>query len=52
MAEMTADDVCMFLTLPGIRVWLNGGWAVDACLGHQTRRHADLDIPLEGAAAA
>jgi lincosamide nucleotidyltransferase A/C/D/E len=31
----------------GIRIWLDGGWAVDACLGSQTRRHGDLDIVIE-----
>ena len=31
----------------GIHVWLDGGWAVDACLGSQTRAHADLDIVIE-----
>jgi lincosamide nucleotidyltransferase A/C/D/E len=49
-AEMTADDVCGLLALMdarGIRVWLDGGWAVDACLGSQTRRHRDLDIVIE-----
>src|SRR5438270_7595855 len=48
--EMTADDVCDFLTridADGIRVWLDGGWGVDACLGSQTRRHCDLDIVIE-----
>src|SRR6267142_6079699 len=48
--EMTADDVSGFLELmdaAGIRVWLDGGWAVDACLGFQTRRHGDLDIVIE-----
>ncbi len=48
--EMTADDVCDVLGLldaRGIRVWLDGGWAVDACLGSQTRRHGDLDIVIE-----
>jgi len=47
---MTADDVCDFLelmTAHGIRVWLDGGWAVDACLGSQTRPHGDLDIVIE-----
>jgi lincosamide nucleotidyltransferase A/C/D/E len=28
----------------GIEVWLDGGWAVDALLGEQTRRHDDLDL--------
>jgi lincosamide nucleotidyltransferase A/C/D/E len=47
---MTADDVCDFLELMkanGIRVWLDGGWAVDACLGSQTRPQGDLDIVIE-----
>jgi len=47
---MRADDVCGFLDLMqahGIRVWLDGGWAVDACLGSETRRHGDLDIVIE-----
>jgi lincosamide nucleotidyltransferase A/C/D/E len=49
---MTADDVCGFLDhmeALGIHVWLDGGWAVDACLGSQSRRHADLDIVIEEA---
>jgi hypothetical protein len=49
-SEMTADDVCDFLDLMnarGVRAWLDGGWAVDACLGSQTRSHGDLDIVLE-----
>ena len=48
--EMTAEDVCDFLDLmdrDGVHIWLDGGWAVDACLGFQTRRHSDLDIVIE-----
>jgi len=30
----------------GIEVWLDGGWAVDALLGTQTRPHKDVDIIL------
>jgi len=48
--EMTAFDVCGFLDLMasrGVHVRLDGGWAVDACLGSQTRTHADLDIVME-----
>ncbi|WP_425564000.1 nucleotidyltransferase domain-containing protein [Nonomuraea longicatena] len=48
--ETTADDVLKFLDLMeglGVHIWLDGGWAVDACLGAQTRPHADLDIVLE-----
>lgn len=49
-SRMTADDVCGFLDQMeglGIQVWLDGGWAVDVCLGSQTRHHADLDIVIE-----
>jgi lincosamide nucleotidyltransferase A/C/D/E len=31
----------------GIDVWLDGGWAVDAALGEQTRSHQDLDIIVQ-----
>jgi len=44
---MTGDDVSMILErLDGARVdaWLDGGWAVDALLGEQTRAHEDLDL--------
>ena len=36
-----------------ISVWLDGGWAVDALLGEQTRPHDDLDLVsrLEDSAA-
>ena len=50
MTEMTASAVLDFIDLMetrGIRIWLDGGWAVDACLGSQTRSHADLDIVIE-----
>ncbi|MDQ6884474.1 MAG: aminoglycoside nucleotidyltransferase [Candidatus Dormibacteraeota bacterium] len=46
---MTAPDVTEligWLERNGIDVWLNGGWGVDALLGHQTREHADLDITI------
>ena len=32
----------------GIKVWIGGGWGVDALLGKQTREHDDLDIVIEG----
>lgn len=31
----------------GVRGWLAGGWGVDALLGVQTRRHADIDVLLD-----
>ena len=49
----TAPQVRAFLDLTdrlGIRVWLDGGWAVDAHLGRQSRDHGDIDIVLETAA--
>jgi lincosamide nucleotidyltransferase A/C/D/E len=48
--EMTGADVCEFLDLAvslGVELWLDGGWAVDAWLGRQTRPHADVDIVIE-----
>ncbi|GAA4698526.1 2''-aminoglycoside nucleotidyltransferase [Promicromonospora umidemergens] len=44
-----AAQVLSFLELTdalGVDVWLDGGWAVDAHLGHQTREHGDIDIVL------
>ena len=35
------------LEAEGIDVWLDGGWGVDALLGHQTREHDDLDLVVE-----
>jgi len=35
LAELRANDVA---------AWLDGGWAVDALLGEQTREHDDLDL--------
>ena len=31
----------------GIKVWVDGGWGVDALLGKNTRLHKDLDIAVE-----
>ena len=44
---MTVDKVHWFLDLfdeLGIKVWIDGGWGVDALLGEGTRTHQDLDI--------
>jgi lincosamide nucleotidyltransferase A/C/D/E len=37
-------DLLAHLKTRGIAVWLDGGWAVDALLGEQTRPHDDLDV--------
>ena len=44
-AETLVDLLRLFETA-GIEVWLDGGWAVDALLGMQTRPHKDVDIIL------
>ncbi|MER7444638.1 nucleotidyltransferase domain-containing protein [Micromonospora avicenniae] len=31
----------------GARLWIDGGWGVDALLGGQTREHGDLDVAVE-----
>lgn len=33
----------------GCRFWLEGGWGVDALVGHQTRPHRDVDLDVDGA---
>jgi len=47
--EMPAEalvDLLQLFEAAGIEVWLDGGWAVDALLGAQTRPHKDVDIIL------
>ena len=46
-ARTTAEDVAQILDAldaAGVTTWLDGGWAVDAALGEQTREHQDLDL--------
>lgn len=45
--RMTAEavvDLYESFTGAGVDTWIDGGWAVDALLGQQTRDHADLDL--------
>jgi lincosamide nucleotidyltransferase A/C/D/E len=47
---MIAPDVVEIYTeleRLGVCIWIDGGWAVDALLGRETRPHADLDIAME-----
>ena len=47
--QCSAADVHHMLDLfvaAGLDVWVDGGWAVDALLGEQTRPHADLDLAI------
>jgi lincosamide nucleotidyltransferase A/C/D/E len=49
-ARTTLADVLDILDLAdsaGVRLWLDGGWGVDALLGSQSRDHADLDVAIE-----
>ena len=44
---VSAEDVIEIyqpLVESGIKVWLTGGWGIDALLGEQTRPHKDLDV--------
>ena len=48
--EMTSADVVnLYFELDnlGIKIWVDGGWGVDALLGKQTRPHKDLDIAIQ-----
>ena len=45
--EMAATDVVALLNAfeaAGVRVWIDGGWGVDALVGAQPRAHDDLDV--------
>lgn len=47
---MSAEEVLELydlLTKRDITIWIDGGWAVDALLGEQTRNHQDLDIAIQ-----
>ncbi len=46
---MTADDVLETLDRldeAGVEWWIDGGWALDALLGEETRAHDDLDFAI------
>ena len=49
MTERAVLGVLAALDSAGIRVWLDGGWGVDALLGVQTRAHDDLDLVVDSA---
>jgi len=48
--EMTSQDVVKLYSdfeNMGIKIWVDGGWSVDALLGRQIRHHNDLDIAVQ-----
>lgn len=47
MTAAAVVDILLVLEGAGIETWLDGGWAVDALLGEQTRPHKDLDVILQ-----
>ena len=48
MVDITdAEQILMIATGAGIKVFLDGGWGVDALLGYQSRTHNDIDIFVE-----
>jgi lincosamide nucleotidyltransferase A/C/D/E len=44
--EMLADLYSQ-LERRGIKIWIDGGWGVDALLGEQTRSHSDVDFVVQ-----
>lgn len=47
MKARDVTDLYNLLENNGIKVWLDGGWGVDALLGKQTRNHEDVDIVVQ-----
>jgi len=47
LAEVLA--VLQVLQAAGCRVWVAGGWGVDALVGRVTRAHRDLDLAVDAA---
>jgi lincosamide nucleotidyltransferase A/C/D/E len=52
ISEFTLEDLIPYLDLfdeMELYISIDGGWGVDALLGHQTRPHEDLDFLIEKA---
>jgi len=50
MKEISAQDVLQIyndLHKHHVKIWLDGGWGIDALLEEQTRPHEDVDIVVE-----
>jgi len=47
---MRAEEVTALYTLLAereVRVWVDGGWGIDALLAEQTRQHKDFDALVQ-----
>ena len=44
-----ADVISLYTELENLRIkiWVDGGWGIDALIGEQTRTHKDLDIAIQ-----
>jgi len=47
MPAVTVVDLLTRLEAEGIHSWIDGGWAVDALLGEETRPHRHLDVVVQ-----
>jgi len=47
MRAQDVVDLYQQLDQIGVAIWIDGGWAVDAVVGRQTRTHDDLDLAVE-----
>lgn len=47
MEEKDVIDLYSLLERNNIKVWIDGGWGIDALLSKQTRTHDDLDIAIQ-----
>ena len=47
MTSKYVVDLYTQLEKIGIKIWIDGGWSVDALLGKQLRAHKDLDIAIQ-----
>lgn len=47
MESTQVVDLFRVFAAAELRVWLAGGWAVDAVVGRQTRAHGDMDLAVD-----
>ena len=47
MEPEVVAQIIDLLEQAGVFPWVDGGWGVDALVGHQTRPHSDLDLAID-----